>query len=69
MLEKLHLESITQLQGDELMKFYSQVIRKQPKPQKVIDSELILFKTGNFDKYFTNQGICKFMLIAQKYSG
>ncbi|CAD8103285.1 unnamed protein product [Paramecium primaurelia] len=69
MLEKMHLESISQLQGEELMKFYGQVIKKQAKPQKVIDSELILFRSQNFDKYFTNQGICKFMLVAQKQSG
>ncbi|CAD8130126.1 unnamed protein product [Paramecium sonneborni] len=53
----------------ELMKFYGQIIKKQAKPQKVIDSELILFRSGNFEKYFTNQGICKFMLVAQKQSG
>ncbi|CAK94409.1 unnamed protein product (macronuclear) [Paramecium tetraurelia] len=68
-LEKMQLNSISEIESQSRFSFYEKLIKKQTKPLKQIESELLLLNTGNFDMYFTNYGICKFQQISQLHSG
>jgi hypothetical protein len=59
-LEKMEVPCIADIPKENLMKFYEKLIKKQSKPVKQIESELLLLNVGNFDMYFTENGICKF---------
>lgn len=55
---------------DDKTKLFERFIKKQKgKPPKVIESELLLLRSGDLDRCFTSTGVCKFMCVAQKYSG
>ncbi|CAD8199026.1 unnamed protein product [Paramecium octaurelia] len=68
-LDKMQLSSISEIEPPSRFSFYEKLIKKQTKPHKQIESELLLLNTGNFDIYFTNYGICKFQQISQLHSG
>ncbi|CAD8156011.1 unnamed protein product [Paramecium octaurelia] len=68
-LDKMQLNSISEIETDSKFSFFEKLIKKQTKPSKQIESELLLLNTGNFDMYFTKYGICKFQQISQLHSG
>ncbi|CAD8087745.1 unnamed protein product [Paramecium primaurelia] len=68
-LDKMQLNSIQEIELESRYSFYEKLIKKQTKPLKQIESELLLLNTGNFDMYFTIYGICKFQQISQLHSG
>ncbi|CAD8190819.1 unnamed protein product [Paramecium octaurelia] len=68
-LERLQIKTIEEIEQDQKLSFYEKLIKKQSKPVKQIEAELLLLYVGNFDMYFTINGICKFQQLSQVHSG
>ncbi|CAD8121908.1 unnamed protein product [Paramecium sonneborni] len=68
-LERMEIKTIEEIEQDQKLSFYEKLIKKQSKPVKQIEAELLLLNVGNFDMYFTINGICKFQQLSQVHSG
>ncbi|CAD8210070.1 unnamed protein product [Paramecium octaurelia] len=68
-LERMQFKTIEEIDQDQKLSFYEKLIKKQSKPVKQIEAELLLLHVGNFDMYFTINGICKFQQLSQVHSG